>query len=492
LHLVILPYTPRPRERYNKGVSNDGQPSDTGFASDLFLQTGLPALEEYVSIECLSPDFDPDWKANGHIDRAAQFLASWCKDQHVPDASIEIVRVGEKTPVLLAEIPATAGEEHRSSTLIYGHFDKQPPLGTWRDGLSAFTPVRIDDRLYGRGTADDGYATFAAFAAISSLAQRGIGHGRIVVLIEASEESGSPDLEAYLDEFADHIGTPGLVICLDSGCVSYDRLWVTNSLRGVVSGTLRVDVLTEGVHSGHASGIVPSSFRIARELLDRLEDSASGEIRIDALNSEIPAHRLAEIDAIAMAFGEDGAGAFPTVNGLRLDGGNAAERIVRGTWRPTLSVIGQEGMPDLGIGGNVLRPYTALKLSIRLPPNVDAQAATEAVIRTLTSNPPSGATVSFTPAHPAQGWDAPPHQPWLADAVSAASVAHFGAPPGSLGLGGSIPFMAALGTRFLATQFLATGVLGPGSNAHGPNEFLHLPTACAVACCVADVLAIVK
>ena len=481
-----------PRERYNKGVSNDPQTSASNLAGELFLANGLSALEEYVRIECLSPDFDPDWKANGHIDEAARYLARWCAEQHVPGAWIEIVQMGDKTPVLLAEIRSTSGEERRATTLIYGHFDKQPPLGTWRDGLAPFTPVHIDDRLYGRGTADDGYATFAAFSAISSLEQRGIGHGRIVVLIEASEESGSPDLESYLDELSDRIGTPGLVICLDSGCVSYDRLWITNSLRGVVAGTLRVDVLSEGVHSGHASGIVPSSFRIARELLDRLEDASNGEIRLDELKSEIPAHRLAEIEAIAEAFGEDGAGAFPTVGDLRLDGRHAAERITRGTWRPTLSVIGQEGIPDLGIGGNVLRPFTALKLSLRLPPNVDAQRATDTVAATLTSNPPSGATVSFTPSHPAQGWDAPPLQPWLADAVSAASLAHFGAPPGSLGLGGSIPFMAALGIRFPETQFLATGVLGPESNAHGPNEFLHLPTACAVACCVADVLAIVK
>jgi acetylornithine deacetylase/succinyl-diaminopimelate desuccinylase-like protein len=473
-------------------VSSDAISSDLELAGELFLRSGLPALEEYVGIECLSPDFDPEWRARGHLDRAAEFLAAWCNAQSLPHTTIEIVRVGDKTPVVFAEVGATSGHEHRATTLIYGHFDKQPPLGSWRAGLSAFTPVRIEDRLYGRGTADDGYATFAAFAAISSLAQRGIAHGRIVVLIESSEESGSPDLETYLDALADRIGTPGLVICLDSGCVSYDRLWVTNSLRGVVGGTLRVDVLTEGVHSGHASGIVPSSFRIARELLDRIEDATTGEIMLDALKSEIPPHRLAEIEEIATSFGEDGAGMFPAVEGLRLDGTDATDRIARGTWRPALSVIAQDGMPDLGAGGNVLRPFTALKLSIRLPPNVDAEAATSAVQDLLTSDPPSGARVSFSPAHPAQGWNAPPLEPWLAKAVSDASIEHFGAPPGSLGLGGSIPFMAALGTRFPGTQFLATGVLGPESNAHGPNEFLHIPTASAVACCVADVLAIIK
>ena len=473
-------------------MSNDTASSDPGLAGELFVGRGLPALEEYVGIECLSPDFDPDWKQHGHIDHAADFLAAWCTAQAVPNSTVEIVRVADKTPVLFAEIAASNGREHVATTLIYGHLDKQPPLGSWREGLSAFTPVRIGDRLYGRGTADDGYATFAAFAAISSLKQRGIAHGRIVVLIESSEESGSPDLETYLEVLADRIGTPGLVICLDSGCVSYDRLWLTNSLRGLAAGTLRVEVLTEGVHSGHASGIVPSSFRIARQLLDRLEDSATGEILLDALNSEIPPHRVHEIETIAAQFGDEGAGLFPTTDGLQLDGLNATDRITRGTWQPTLSVIAQEGMPDLGIGGNVLRPFTSLKLSIRLPPNVDAEIATAALTAALTSEPPSGAHVTFTPSHPAQGWDAPALEPWLAEAASAASQAHFGKPLGSLGLGGSIPFMAALGTRFPTTQFLATGVLGPESNAHGPNEFLHVPTAQAVACCVADVLAIVK
>lgn len=465
---------------------------DAALAGQLFERDGLPALAEYTSIECLSPDFDRDWASHGEIDRAIALLASWCIERHLPATTVEIVRLEGRTPVLLCEIAATPDASNRATTLVYGHFDKQPPLGEWRDGLQPFTAVRIGDRLYGRGTADDGYAVFAAFAAVGALVAADAPHGRIVVLIEGSEESGSPDLDAYLDHLRDRLGELELVICLDSGCISYDRLWVTTSLRGVVSGTLRVDVLEVGVHSGHAGGIVPSSFRIARELLDRIEDPRTGEILLRALWGDIPAHRAVEASEVARAFGEQAAGIFPTLTGLRLDATSPVERLLNGTWRPALAVIGQSGMPDAEIAGNVLRPFTALKLSIRLPPTVDAAAAALAVRDALLTDPPSGARVSFTLAHPAQGWDAPPLQPWLQERVEIASLRHFGAAPGSLGLGGSIPFMASLGNRYPGTQFLATGVLGPESNAHGPNEFLHVPTAKSVASCIAEVLAAIN
>ncbi len=459
-------------------------------AAELFMTNGLPVLERYTAIECLSPDFDANWQSHGAIDEAVELLAKWCTERELAD-SVEVVRLPGRTPLLFAEIAATEGAANRATTLLYGHFDKQPALGPWEDGLAPFTPVLRGDRLYGRGTADDGYATFAALSAIESLAKRGVPHGRIVVIIEGSEESGSPDLDDYLDHLAPRLGTPGLVICLDSGCVTYDRLWVTTSLRGIIAGNLRVEVLTNGVHSGQAGGIVPSSFRIARQLLSRIEDEATGEVLLKELTSEVPPHRLAEIAQVAEGFGMAGAGQFPIVDGLELFGESAAERIERGTWRASLAVTAQAGMPDLEAGGNVLRPFTTLKLSIRLPPNVDAARATAAVTKALTSDPPQGAHVTFDAPHLAQGWDAPPLAGWLSEALDAASRSHFGTGPSAIGLGGSIPFLDSLGRRYPATQFLATGVLGPESNAHGPNEFLHLPTAAAVTCCVADILAAV-
>jgi acetylornithine deacetylase/succinyl-diaminopimelate desuccinylase-like protein len=472
-------------------VNHIPDPADQRLAGQLFVTNGLPVLEQYTAIECLSPAFDSAWQSHGAIESAVELLATWCAERAIPAMSVEVVRLPGRTPLIFAEIAATDGATERATTLLYGHFDKQPALGPWDDGLAPFAPVHRGDRLYGRGTADDGYATFSAFSAIESLAQRGVAHGRILVLIEGSEESGSPDLDAYLDHLAPRLGTPGLVICLDSGCVTYDRLWVTTSLRGTIVGTLRVEVLKNGVHSGQAGGIVPSSFRVARELLDRIEDDKTGDLLLEELRAEIPSHRLAEIEQVAKSFGMEGAGVFPSVDGLELAGGTPAERIERGTWLASLAVTGQEGMPDLEDGGNVLRPFTTLKLSIRIPPNVDAARAAAALTKALTANPPQGAHVTFDAPHLAQGWDAPPLEDWLAEAVESASLTHFGERPAAIGLGGSIPFMDSLGRRYPATQFLATGVLGPESNAHGPNEFLHVPTAEAVTCCVADVLSVV-
>jgi acetylornithine deacetylase/succinyl-diaminopimelate desuccinylase-like protein len=441
---------------------------------------------EYTRVPCLSPSFDADWERSGELLRAAELLATWCEQRRLPGARIELVSLPGRTPVLLAQLPGEAG---RASSLIYGHLDKQPPLGAWREGLSAFEPVREGDRLYGRGTADDGYAVFAAFSALEALAEEGIERGPVVVLIESSEESGSPDLEAYLDHLGPRIGDPGLVVCLDSGCATYDRLWTTTSLRGVVVGTLAVKVLHEGVHSGHAGGIVPSSFRIARELLSRIEDERDGSVVAPQLHSVIPPHRLAEIEEVAALFGEQAAGLFPVVEGLELLGASAAARLRAGTWEPCLEITGAAGLPALAEAGNVLRPETTLKFSLRLPPNLDAEQGAATLRRILEAEPPAHAGVEVELEQSAQGWDAPENAPWLATTLAKASLEHFGAPAAKLGLGGSIPFMAALGRRYPNGQFLATGVLGPESNAHGPNEFLHLPTAARISTVLAEVLA---
>lgn len=453
-----------------------------------FEDAALPVLGEYTRIACLSPAFAPTWREDGHIARAAELLRAWCASRPVPSATAEIVEIAGRTPVLLVEVAATDPARAGSTTLLYGHLDKQPPLGAWREGLAPFVPVRQGDRLYGRGTADDGYATFAAFAAFEALAATGTGHGHLVLLVESAEESGSPDLEAYLDVLAPRIGSPSLVVCLDSGCITYDRLWVTTSLRGNLVCTLRVDVLDEGVHSGIAGGIVPSSFRLLRRLLARLEDADTGELLLPELRAEIPEHRRREIARVAAEYGDAAAGTFPTVPGLQLAGADTADRVERGTWGASLALTGIDGVPAVRDGGNVLRPYTTARISIRLPPSCDAARAMHAVEVALTSDPPEGARVQLDWDEPATGWDAPAPAPWLGAALEEASMAYFGAPVRSMGLGGSIPFLASLGGRYPGAQFLTTGVLGPESNAHGPNEFLHVPTAVSVAASVAHVL----
>jgi len=309
------------------------------------------------------------------------------------------------------------------------------------------------------------------------------------MVIECEKESGSTDLPAYIDLLSDRIGTPRLVICLDSGCGNYDQLWMTTSLRGAFVGNLSVEVLSEGVHSGDASGIVPSSFRILRILLDRLEDSKTGRILPDWLNIKIPQHRVEQTQATAQVLGPQIYEIFPFVKGMRAVSDDPLELMLNRTWRPTLSITGQAGMPDLVQGGNVLRPMTALKLSIRLPPTLAATGIDGKLKTLLESDPPYGARVKFDAEKPAAGWEAPKSEKWLDDAIDRASRTHFGKPAVTWGEGGSIPFMAMLGERYPRAQFVVTGVLGPHSNAHGPNEFLDIEYAKKITACVAEVIA---
>jgi acetylornithine deacetylase/succinyl-diaminopimelate desuccinylase-like protein len=445
----------------------------------------VPALTEYIRIPAKSPMYDAGWAEHGHIDRAVTLITDWARKRRIEGLAIEVVRLPGRTPVILMEVPGQGGD----TVLLYGHCDKQPEMVGWAEDGGPWTPVRRGDRLFGRGAGDDGYASFAALTAIETLQAQGVPHARCVVLIEASEESGSPDLPAYVETLAERI-RPDLVVCLDSGCGDYDHLWATTSLRGVLSGTLTVEVLGEGVHSGAASGIVPSSFRILRQVLDRLEDSRTGKILVSECHVEIPPDRLAEVRAVAGVLGAEISRRFPFLPGMSAVTSDPVEALLNNTWRPALSVTGVDGMPALADAGNVLRPKTAVKLSLRLPPTADAVRASRRVKEVLEADPPYGARVTYaTGERPGTGWNAPVMADWLRESVTRASRAQFGAPAMFDGLGGSIPFMSMLGERFPQAQFLVTGVMGPGSNAHGPNEFIDLPTGVKVTASVAQVLA---
>ncbi len=447
----------------------------------------IPELIDYIRIPNKSPVFDPDWQKHGYMDKVVEQFVSWIQQQNINDVELEVVRLPGRTPLIYLEI---AGQGNCEETvLLYGHLDKQPEMSGWRDGLGPWEPVLQDDKLYGRGGADDGYALFASLTAIKSLQQENIPHARCVVIIEACEESGSYDLPFYIDHLSDRIGTPELIICLDSGCGNYDQLWSTTSLRGLIGGTLKVGVLNEGIHSGDASGIVPSSFRIIRQLLDRLEDSTTGQILDDAFQVDIPTKRLEQAQRAAEMMGDDVFNRFPMKEAMQAMNSEAVELILNRSWRPALSYIGIDGVPNIESAGNVLRPSTSIKLSIRLPPTCNAEQASKKLKEILVSNPPYGAEVNFTPDWAASGWMAPEVEPWLEQAIDDASNNFFKKPAVHMGEGWSIPFMGMLGEKFPDAQFLITGVLGPGSNAHGPNEFLHIPTAKKLTCCVASVIA---
>lgn len=454
------------------------------FIDQLWDDSIVHELTEYIKIPNKSPLFDAQWQEHGYMEDAVNLIADWCRKQPIKDMTLEIVRLEDRTPLIFMEIPGDCD----NTVLLYGHLDKQPEMTGWADDLGPWKPVYRDGKLYGRGGADDGYAAFSSLTALMALAEQGLPHARCVVIIEACEESGSFDLPYYIDHLRDRIGTPELVVCLDSGAGNYEQLWVTTSLRGMASGNLTVDILTEGVHSGYASGIVPSSFRIARQLLNRIEEPDSGRVIPDAFQCEIPEQRRQQLEAVAQALGDEVHTAFPFVDGAEPMGDTPVERLLTRNWRAALSITGTSGMPSLDQAGNVLRPGTGLKISLRLPPLVDGEEATQALKSILESDPPYNAQVAFEPEQSATGWNAPTVAPWVADACEAASQSAFAAPAMYMGEGGTIPFMAMLGESFPQAQFLITGVLGPKSNAHGPNEFLHVPYAKKLTQCVADVL----
>jgi len=469
------------------------------FADTAWDQRIVPALTEYIAIPAKSPMFDADWVKNGFVDRVVRDAAAWVEGRKLPGLKLEVVRLEGRTPVIFFELPASGRAEGASkdTVLMYGHLDKQPEFNGWRKDLGPWTPKYENGLLYGRGGADDGYAVYAAITALEALQAQGLPHPRCVGLIESGEESGSPDLPAYIDALKPRLGQVGLVVCLDSGAGNYDQLWLTTSLRGMVSGVLKVEILTEGVHSGE-SGLVPSSFRILRQVLDRLEDSQTGRLLPETFHCALPAARLEQARATAAILGDEVWKRMPWACGA--DGGptlptttDAVEGLINRTWRPTLSVTGVDGFPALTSAGNVLRPHTAFKLSLRLPPPVDAHAASLALKTLLEDNAPYNARVTFHPdgragALGASGWDAPALAPWLEGAINAASGAHFGAPVGYIGQGGSIPLMSMLQQGFPAAQMMVCGVLGPKSNAHGPNEFLHVPYGKKLTAAVAQVI----
>ena len=453
-------------------------------------------ITDYITIPAKSPSFDADWVGHGHIETVMRNAASWVEAQKVEGLKLEIVRLAGRTPVLFFEVPATKTGA-TETVLMYGHLDKQPEFTGWRSDLGPWTPKYEDGKLFGRGGADDGYAVYASIAAIQALKSQNVPHPRIVGLVETCEESGSYDLLPYVDALRTRLGDVGLVICLDSGAGNYDQLWLTTSLRGMASGVLKVEILTEGVHSGDASGLVPSSFRIMRQVLDRLEDSKTGRLLPQSFHCEIPAERLAQAQATAQILGDQIYKRFPWAH---YDCGGATtfalptttdpvEALLNRTWKPTLSVTGADGFPEMGNAGNVLRPYTAFKLSLRLPPLVDAAGAVQELKTLLEDNAPYQAKVTFESAGGATGWNAPTTSPWFEQALNEASQTFYGAPCGTIGQGGTIPLMNMLSQGFPKAQMMVCGVLGPKSNAHGPNEFLHVPYAKKITAAVASVIA---
>ena len=393
----------------------------------------------------------------------------------------------DRTPFIFIEIAASDPEAYSHTILMYGHFDKQPPMTEeWDPNYGGpTTPVVVDGKLYGRGGADDGYSLFASINCIQALQAQNMAHPRIVMLVEGSEESGSTDLDYYRELLTDDIGDVNYVICLDSGCLSYDQLFVTMSLRGCIIADIKTEILTESIHSG-MSGFIRDTFHVTRALLDRIDDVNDQEYggkMIDSLQVEIPEKHIAYADALANTIGDELVSGYPLIDGCEPQMDTSQENALRElllnqTWRSQLCVTGIKDMPnEWESAGNVLRQNTNTRVSIRIPPSLNPDDAFTALETAITSSPiPYNAQVSITYDTGADGFEAPELYDWLETALQDASHAYFGDGKDCLfcGEGGTIPLMGQLQGLFPSAQFIVTGVLGPSSNAHGPNESLDI------------------
>ncbi|MFA5041395.1 MAG: M20/M25/M40 family metallo-hydrolase [Bdellovibrionales bacterium] len=448
----------------------------------------LPTLCDYIRIPCVSPLFDDEWKSRGFMDAAINLFVTWAEEKIIKlsGATIDVLHEPGRTPLIFIDVPGKTKE----TVLLYGHLDKQPETSGWSEGLGPWTPVIKSSKLYGRGSADDGYAMFAALSALLALEAHNLPHARCVIVIEAAEESGSFDMPFYMERLKDRIGAVDLVICLDSGAGTFDRLWLTTSLRGLVAGTLKVSVLNNGQHSGQVSGIVPSSFRILRMLLSRIEDEATGEIKLPSAFVKVPSERMRQIEVTAEILGNSVFSDIPFSGNTKPMVSTPVEMILNQTWKPQLAVVAFDGYPKPENAGNVLLPYTRAKLSMRIPPCCDGIAIAHALKQELEKNPPYDSDVSFELQAERSGWNAPTFCPWLEEALNRASSTHFGKPAAFIGEGGSINFMVLLSEKFPQAQFIVTGVCGPDSNIHGADENLDISVAKRLSACIAEILAI--
>src|SRR2546423_77653 len=417
-------------------------------------------LSAYVRIPNKSPLFDPQWESHGYMEAAVQLMTQWCRAQPLTGMRVEVRRLPGRTPLLLIDVPG----ELPGSVLLYGHLDKQPEFTGWLAGLGPWEPVIREGKLYGRGAADDGYAVFSSLTAIAALKEQKVRLPRCLVLIEACEESGSDDLPAHLESLGATLGEPSLVVCLDAECGNYDQVWCTTSLRGNLVGTLRVRVLTEGVHSGMATGIAPTPFRILEQLLARIENPLTGDLLLDELHVSMPRDRRAQAAAAAQVLGGSVAGKLPWAPGVQAVSNDPIQLLINSTWRATLAATGAEGRPALGSAGNVLLPELAAKLSLRLPPTCDAARATAAVREALVRDPPYGAQVSFDPGSATGGWNAPALAPWLEASISRASRAVYGRDAVHIGCGGRAPAPGGAAAAVPPPpDFLTTGARPPAA-----------------------------
>ena len=444
----------------------------------------IPTLVEFVRIPSLSPDYDPNWETNGLLLEAMNLMIKYVDSLSIKGFTHEVLKEPGKPWLFYGTLPAT--DPSLPTVLMYGHFDKQPHMEGWSEGLGPATPVIRGDRLYGRGCSDDGYAIPTSAVIMKALQEFSIPHGKIILIGENEEESDSSSLVYYVNLLKPRMGQIDIVVCLDSGILTYDQLWVTTSLRGIMNLDLTVKTLKAGVHSGGGSGIIPSTFRILEILLSRIEDKDTGRILVPELHTNIDPQVYIDKASTIKVINDSFLKLIPFEDGVKPVSNDLTQMYLDNTYVPTLVVTGVEGLPSLQNAGNVLQPQITLRLSIRVPPGVDSKVALEAVKRELVRDPPYNAKVSVSETSPDNGWAQKPNKEWLDDALNQASLKFFGNEALKLGEGGTIPFIGFLGESFPSSQFIITGLLGTDSNAHSVDENLDIPYLKKLTCCMID------
>ena len=441
--------------------------------SEFWDKKALPSLMDFIRIPALSTAFDAEWKKHGYLYQTCEHVAAWIQKQ-IPDAKCEIIQDGERTPCLFVEILSKNVEKNDTTVAFYGHFDRQPEASGWGEGLGPWNPVIRNGKLYGRGTSDDGYSVYMMIAAIAALREKQIDHPRCIGIFETQEESGSLDLPYYLQKLKDRFNNPTSLFVLDSHCGDYQRVWLSASLRGIMSGTLTVKTLDHGVHSGTYSGMVPDAFAIAQTLLTRLHDPITGEVKIDACHTQIPETRRQQLTYASEVLGDLVWNHSPLLEGVSTKLNKNDEILVNITWKPALTVIGVEGLPCIANAANVVTKEVKFALSMRLPPNINTKLAAQSVRETLLKNPPYGAHVDWTNVNVHPGWAMKSANVKNEELLDQASQIVFGQKAVFTGQGGSMSVIADFEKTFPNSTIVLTGILGPDSNAHAPNESLDI------------------
>ena len=446
------------------------------YIEKMFTYNMIPNLMNFIRIPNLSPAYDYEWNTNGLLLKAANLIIAYAKSLEIKNAQINLIQDKGYSPLIFIEIPASRPNDNRT-VLLYAHFDKQPHGTGWDDDKGPTKPVIQNGRLYGRGSADDGYASFSMLTAIKACQEHNCPLPRICLIFEGAEESTDEHLTYYFNKLLPIIGENVIAfIPLDSGCADYDRLWITNSLRGVCDYEINIQTLDNNISFGpEASGRIAENLFILRKAIDAVMDTSTGDVKIEEFYvKDIPEEIQEEMDKEIEIVGEQFFKEIPLYEGVKPLKTDIKEAMINNRWKPTCSILGIDNCPKIEDNGFGVKKSITVKMSMRLPPGIDSHAALEALKKVVKENIYFDAKVKFLSAEVADGWKLTNFSEKTKNVLNKASKEYFGNELVFKGMGGSIPFITYFQTKYPNADVICTGILGADCFEHGPNENLHL------------------